>query len=114
MSKSQATLGRVLLSLLPAVLFFLLFAAVGIVHVAGRVLVVDAGYRLSQLESEGRELEREHHRLVLERATLSGPQRLEKLAREQLGMGPPAAGAIITLTPAAPAARGTLASRGAP
>ncbi|MCI0572184.1 MAG: cell division protein FtsL [Myxococcaceae bacterium] len=111
MSKSQASFGEVLRALLPAAMFFLLFAVAGIVHVTGRVLVVDSGYALSQLEAEGRRLEREHHRLTLERATLSGPQRLEALAREQLGMGPPEAGALITLPAPRQEARGALAAR---
>lgn len=80
---------RVLGGLLAPTLFFLLFAALGIVHVTGRVLVVETGYRLSKLQAEGRELEREHHRLMLERATLTNPQRLETLARSELSMAPP-------------------------
>jgi cell division protein FtsL len=79
----------VLGGILPAALFFLFLAAMGIVHVTGRVLVVETGYRLSRLQAEGRELEREHHRLMLERATLTNPQRLEELARSELSMAPP-------------------------
>lgn len=86
---------------LPAVLFFTALVGLGILHVTGRVLVVDAGYRLSRLEAEGRELEREHQRLQLERATLTNPQRLEALARTRLSMSAPASGAILTV--AAPA-----------
>ncbi len=111
-------LGALLRGLVPAVLFFAALCGLGLLHVTGRVLVVDAGYRLSRLQSEGRELERENHRLKLERATLTNPQRLEALARTRLEMGAPAPSAILTV----PAPRsGTVASaptaraeRGAP
>lgn len=100
MRKSQvggggASVAGVLLHLLPAVLFFALFAAVGILHVAGRVLVVDAGYRISQAEAEHRALVRDNDRLKLERATLRAPARLERLAREQLQMAMPTAAAVV-------------------
>ncbi len=95
-----ASVGRVLLHLLPAVLLFALFAGVGILHVTSRVLVVDMGYRLSKAEAEERALTRENDRLKLELATLKNPARLEKLAREKLGMSMPAGGVVISLPPA--------------
>lgn len=111
-------ISALLAGLLPAVLFFAALCALGILHVTGRVLVVDAGYRLSKLQHESRELERENHRLKLERATLTNPQRLEELARTRLEMGAPAPSAILTVP--APTA-GTVAAapssrpaRGAP
>jgi cell division protein FtsL len=117
MSRSSASVGRVLVSLAPIALFFLLFAGVGIVHVTSRVLVVDAGYRLSQLQSERARLEAQHRALTLERHTLRNHQRLSRLA-EQMGMARPAPTAILTVpaAPAAPAAAaGTRsASRSAP
>jgi len=76
-----ATVGGILLQLLPAAVLSLLFASVGIVHVCSRVLVVRAGYQMSQLELESRTLAREHDELRLERATLLSPARLERLAR---------------------------------
>ena len=85
--------------LLPAALLSALFAAVGVWHVASRVVVVRAGYRLSQLTQENEALSREHDRLKLELATLKSPQRLEKLARERLAMGAPAPGAVIRVSP---------------
>ena len=92
-----ASLGRIFLELLPAALLCALFAAVGIVHVTSRVIVVDIGYRLSQLEQDSRSLDRERDRLKLELATLKSPARLERIARDRLGMGPPAAGTVITV-----------------
>jgi cell division protein FtsL len=104
-SRNGVTVARVLMHLLPAVLLFALFAAVGILHVTSRVLVVDMGYRLSRAESEGRALAREHDRLKLELATLKAPARLERLAREQLGMAMPSGSAVVSLTPELPGAR---------
>ena len=97
LASSGASVGRVLWHLLPAVLLFALFAGVGILHVTSRVLVVDMGYRLSKAETEGRDLTRENDRLKLELATLKNPARLEKLAREKLGMAMPAGPAVVAL-----------------
>jgi cell division protein FtsL len=104
-SRNAVTVGRVLMHLLPAVLLFALFAAVGILHVTSRVLVVDMGYRLSKAQSEGNALTRENDRLKLELATLKAPARLEKLAREQLGMMMPPGSAVVSLPPELPGAR---------
>jgi cell division protein FtsL len=104
-SRNGVTVGGVLMHLLPAVLLFALFAAVGILHVTSRVLVVDMGYRLSKAQSEGNTLTRENDRLKLELATLRAPARLEKLAREQLGMMMPAGSAVVSLQPELPGAR---------
>ena len=93
----------VLAHLLPAVVVLALVTAVGLVHVTGRVMVVDAGYRLSRAEAESRTLQREHDRLKVELATLKTPARLERLAREKLGMGLPAAGAVLAVGPQRPA-----------
>lgn len=100
-SGSGVSVGEVLLHLLPAVFLFALFAGVGIIHVASRVLVVDMGYRLSKAEAEERALIRENDRLKLELATLKNPSRLEKLAREKLGMSMPSGPLVIAL-PAEP------------
>jgi cell division protein FtsL len=91
------SVASVLLHLLPAVFLFALFAGVGILHVTSRVLVVDMGYRLSKAEAEERALTRENDRLKLELATLKNPARLEKLAREKLGMAMPSGPLVIGL-----------------
>lgn len=97
MSGKGVTLGVIFLELLPAALLCALFAAAGVVHVTSRVLAVDVGYRLSKLEHEGRELTRERDRLKLELATLRSPAKLERIAREKLGMVPPPPSAVITV-----------------
>ncbi len=101
-SGSGVSVASVLLHLLPAVFLFALFAGVGILHVTSRVLVVDMGYRLSKAEAEERALTRENDRLKLELATLKNPARLEKLAREKLGMAMPSGPLVIALPPELP------------
>jgi cell division protein FtsL len=98
----SVTLSSVLLQLLPGAILCLLFASVGILHVTSRVRIVSVGYELSELENEHRELTRENDRLKLELATLKSPSRLERLAREKLGMGPPPATSIVLLQPSGP------------
>jgi cell division protein FtsL len=95
-------MAAVLAQLLPTALLCLLFAAVGVVHVTSRVLVVHAGYQMSKLDTEWRQLAREHDQLKLERATLLSPARLERLAREKLGLVPPPAGSVVSAIAAAP------------
>ncbi|MFP2928385.1 cell division protein FtsL [Pyxidicoccus sp. 3LG] len=105
-SRGSVSVTGVLLHLLPAVLLFALFAGVGFLHVTGRVLVVDMGYRLSRAEAESRTLTRENDRLKLELATLKAPARLERVAREQLGMSMPKGGAVVSLSADKPARGG--------
>ena len=114
---SRLTGLRVLLQLLPGVLLASLFAAVGVFHVNSRVLVVDAGYRLSRLQEENRQLTLKNDRLKLELATLLSPARLERLARETLQLQPPPAGTVLTLGGAplpAPGKRQAVARAGPP
>lgn len=101
--KGGASLSSILGAVFPALFLFAIFAAVGIVHVASRVLVMDAGYRLHKLESENRRLTRDNDKLKLELATLRSPSKLEKYAREKLQMSAPAAGEVITVPNARPA-----------
>ena len=85
------------LEILPAALVVMLLAAVGIMHVTSRVLVVSMGYELSKLDTQATELDREHSQLKLEVATLKSPSRLEAMARTRLSMQPPAPTAFIHL-----------------
>jgi cell division protein FtsL len=89
-------------ALLPPALLVLLFVVVGVVHVTSRILVVSAGYELSRIEAQHRRLSLENDRLKLELATLKSPARLERHAREKLGMGPPAPAAVLSWTGGSP------------
>ena len=73
--------------------------ALGVFHVWSRSRVLAAGYELGRLESEHRQLLAERDRLNLEVATLRSPGRLERFARERLGMAPPAPGAVRAAGP---------------
>ncbi|HEU4385955.1 MAG TPA: cell division protein FtsL [Anaeromyxobacteraceae bacterium] len=69
--------------------------AAGVFHVWTRTRVVAAGYELARLQREHDRLADERARLVIEVATLRAPGRLERFARERLGMAPPAPGAVV-------------------
>jgi len=94
----RPSLGVVLRQLLPGAAVAALLAAVGILHVAARTEVVDTGYTLSHLEAENRSLTLENDRLRLELATLKRSARLEKLAKDSLGLVPPAPGSVTVLS----------------
>lgn len=65
--------------------------------------VLDAGYRIEELEGRLHDLGREESRLRLEAAYLAGPNVVERRARRELGMRPPVLDELVFLE--APAAR---------
>jgi cell division protein FtsL len=83
--------GRVLRIALPIALL----ASTALFHAFTHVRVVSAGYELGRVEAEHRRLLAERDRLRVEVATLRAPGRLERFARAQLRMAPPAPGAVI-------------------
>lgn len=89
--RSRTGVGRVL----AAALLVAPFGAAGVFHVWTRTRVVAAGYDLARLQREHDRLADEKARLVIEVATLRAPGRLERFARERLGMAPPAPGALV-------------------
>jgi cell division protein FtsL len=101
-ARRTTTLRATFVSLLPAVLLALLFTLVGVFHVTSRVMVVSAGYELSRLEAAQRSLSMENDRLKLELATLKNPARLERFARAQLKLAPPAPSAVLSRANALP------------
>jgi cell division protein FtsL len=80
------------------ILSFALLVPLLVTYAAGRVSVIDLGYTLSHLRQEQQELSRENARLKLQVLTLRAPARLEKVAREQLGMAPPDPLAVLRET----------------
>ncbi len=72
-------------------------AAVALLLVWVRLQAVDTGYQLSAARHLAHRLEQEQRELELEIATLTSPRRLELLARERLGMGPPVPGQIVSV-----------------
>ena len=75
------------------------FALIGVVliHVWLRLQVVQMGYVLSTLSKLQGRLEQENRELTVELATLTSPERLEALARNRLGLVPPAKGQVVVL-----------------
>lgn len=47
------------------------------------------GYQIEQLKAQRAELEEWDRQLRLEQASLADPQRIDRVARQQLGLGPP-------------------------
>ncbi len=74
-----------------------LVAAAALFHLWIRTRVTERGYQLSRLSGEYRDLTREHESLQIRAAELKSAQRIEELARERLGMGPPALDRVVVL-----------------
>ena len=55
------------------------------------------GYQIQQLRSEQASLEDVNSKLRMEEASLADPQRIDNLARTQLGLAPPQPGQVIPL-----------------
>jgi cell division protein FtsL len=67
-------------------------------HVAWQAFQsVRDGYQIEAVKAERAALEEWNHQLCLERASLADPQRVDTLARRQLGLAPPAARQVILL-----------------
>jgi cell division protein FtsL len=77
----------------------LVFTAIGVFHVWSRTRVVAVGYALGELQREHVTLTTEHDRLRIEVETLRSPAVLERVARNRLGMAPPAPGAVSAAGP---------------
>ncbi len=73
---------RIVLWVLPVALALLLYISV---HLA----VLDEAYAIQSLEGRLHELARQERQLRLEAAYLESPPRVERRAREELGMVPP-------------------------
>ena len=63
---------------------------------------IQYGYRIEEAQKKKEQLAETGRRLRLERASLSNPQRIDSIARKQLGMVVPAPGQLVTFTTDAP------------
>jgi cell division protein FtsL len=63
-----------------------LLTLVALFHVWSRVTVIDLNLQISEADGAIREAKQEASRLHLEIASLKTPGRIEKIAREELGM----------------------------
>ncbi len=57
------------------------------------------GYQIEQLKSQRAALEEWNHQLRLEQASLADPQRIDRLARRELGLAPPSPQRVIPMGP---------------
>ncbi len=71
-----------------------IFLAV-LVYVWQRINVIELGYRIEAMERERKELLQKNKALLVEAASLGSPQRIEEIARSQLGMVRPSPGQVI-------------------
>jgi cell division protein FtsL len=62
-----------------------------------RVAFIDVGYEIRRLEGTESGLLHLQHEMEIERAMLSSPERVEKVAREMFGMKEPAPGQVRVL-----------------
>ena len=64
----------------------LLIAAFGMVYVWQRVQVIAIGYQIEALKKEKEDLQRTNKALEIETATLASPDRIDAIARNDMGM----------------------------
>jgi cell division protein FtsL len=67
------------------------------VTVQRRVAFIDIGYEIRQLERVESELLRLQHEMEIERAMLTSPERIEKVARDRFGLKEPEPGQVKVL-----------------
>jgi cell division protein FtsL len=60
---------------------------------------VQYGYRIEQLKAQKATMDEWNHQLRLEHASLADPQRIDRLARQELGLAPPAPQQVIRVGP---------------
>ncbi len=59
---------------------------------------VRLGYQIEQLKQQRADMEERNHQLSLLQASLADPQRIDKLAREKLGLAPPGPEQVIPVS----------------
>lgn len=84
-------------NLLPVLGFIALLLMASLFFVWSRVQVTSLEYEISQLESTLRETRQETSNLRLEAASLRNPERIERVARKELGLRLPTAEQVITV-----------------
>ena len=84
-------------NLVPVLGFIGILLAVSLFFVWSRVQVTGLEYEISQLESTLRAQKQETSNLRLEAASLSNPERIERVARKELNLRLPSAEQVITV-----------------
>jgi cell division protein FtsL len=83
------------------ILMFVSVVGAALAHVTLRLGAIRLGYAISVETRERQRLEEEDRRLRLERSLLRSPARIERLAREKLGMTRPDPAQIRVVRPGA-------------
>lgn len=81
--------------LLPLLSFIVLLALIALFFVWSRIQVISFEYDISRLEGELRAQKQQNQQLRLEAATLRSPSRIERIARQKLGLRTPSAQQVI-------------------
>jgi cell division protein FtsL len=84
-------------NLFPVLGFIALLLAVSLFFVWSRVQVTGLEYEISRVEEELRNARKETLQLRLEAASLSSPERIERVARRELGLRLPVSEQVITV-----------------
>ncbi len=84
-------------NLIPVLGFISLLLAASLFFVWSRVQVTTLEYDISQLESTLREMRQETASLRLEAASLRNPERIERVARKELGLRLPTSEQVVTV-----------------
>jgi cell division protein FtsL len=84
-------------NLVPVLGFIAVLLAVSLFFVWSRVQVITLEYEISQLEGQLRGLQQETSNLRLEAASLGSPERIERVAREELRLRLPTADQVTTV-----------------
>ena len=84
-------------NIVPVLGFIALLLVVSLFFVWSRVQVTSFEYEISQLESQLRSLRQETSNLRLEAASLRSPERIERVARNELNLQLPTADQVITV-----------------
>ena len=71
-------------------------------HASLRLGVIRLGYATSEEARDRQQLEEENRKLLLEKSLLRSPERIERLARERLGMARPESSRIRVVHAGAP------------
>ncbi len=66
-----------------------------LLYVSERIGVVRVGYEIEKLKVQKVKLERERDEMKVKLSSLTAPERIAKVATEQLGMVPPKQGQVI-------------------
>jgi len=66
-----------------------------LLYVSERIGVVKVGYDIEKLKAQKVKLERERDEMRVKLSSLTAPERIARVATEQLGMAPPKQGQVV-------------------